>query len=382
MAIQHQRIFGLDLLRTIAVVFVLSAHTIPYLASNQFIFASSVFQAICGVEIFFVISGFLIGTILIKMHNQDTITSFKSIKIFWIRRWFRTLPNYYLMLFVYAALYYIATKHFIFSDSFGLSYLFFLQNFTSEITNYFYGISWSLAVEEWFYLLFPLFLFISQLMFKKKQYSFLVVVGVFIAVPLLIRTGLVVLNSDFAWDAGFRKMVPLRLDGIGIGVAVAYIKWYVPNLWEKNKKVYFTIGSLATIFLLTIFYYRFILNYDFPTEKELVDPGFFLKTLFFTLLSFSIALMIPLIYDMKDRPKNFFYKSISFLSVISYSVYLSHPFYIVLVNRYLSNQSTLIQFFTIWILTIVGSYLQYRFFELKFTSLRDKFGSKRDKLTV
>ena len=124
---ENSRIFGLDILRTIAVLLVLIAHTIPFISKSDLINTISLFSAINGVEIFFVISCFLIGTILIKIHNQDLITSIHSVKMFWVRRWFRTLPNYYLMLIGYALLYYVGTKQIIFDDLFGLSFLIFLQ---------------------------------------------------------------------------------------------------------------------------------------------------------------------------------------------------------------------------------------------------------------
>ena len=51
-----------------------------------------------GVELFFVLSGFLIGGILIKTFQKDNSFGIKTISNFWIRRWFRTLPNYDLIL--------------------------------------------------------------------------------------------------------------------------------------------------------------------------------------------------------------------------------------------------------------------------------------------
>lgn len=89
------------------------------------------------------------------MYNQQVLTSMHSIKYFWIRRWFRTLPNYYLALIVYACLIYLWTKVFIFTRLYELSFIIFLQNFfTFKFSTSFFAVSWSLAVEEWFYLLF------------------------------------------------------------------------------------------------------------------------------------------------------------------------------------------------------------------------------------
>src|ERR1035437_3385980 len=102
-----------------------------------------------GVEIFFVLSGFLIGGILFR--EIDKGNSFvKTLINFWIRRWFRILPLYYAVLLFK----FIAIDH---SIGWNILYYFaFLQNNFYGI-NYF-SVSWSLVVEEWFYLFAPLFL--------------------------------------------------------------------------------------------------------------------------------------------------------------------------------------------------------------------------------
>ncbi len=88
----NERIFGLDLLRTIAILLVVLAHgnlivmdKLPYFPD---------FSIVDGVNLFFVLSGFLIGSIIIKSLEKYGINK-ASIIIFWKRRWFRTLPNYY-----------------------------------------------------------------------------------------------------------------------------------------------------------------------------------------------------------------------------------------------------------------------------------------------
>ncbi|MBT8377560.1 MAG: acyltransferase family protein, partial [Bacteroidia bacterium] len=101
MSSQSQRIFGLDVVRAIAILLVLISHStiliFPESNSNA-VFAIQFFGTI-GVDIFFVLSGYLIGRILLKqLQTQDF--SFKNVLYFWIRRWFRTLPNYYLILIV------------------------------------------------------------------------------------------------------------------------------------------------------------------------------------------------------------------------------------------------------------------------------------------
>ena len=94
--IEKNRIFGLDIMRTFAILAVMFGHSIFFLPTS--IKDQLHAFVIDGVNIFFVLSGFLIGGILIRDFEKK-----KTIKVlfnFWIRRWFRTLPNYFLILIV------------------------------------------------------------------------------------------------------------------------------------------------------------------------------------------------------------------------------------------------------------------------------------------
>ena len=86
-----QRNFGLDVLRAAAIVMVLVSHTANALN----------FLGVYGVELFFVLSGFLIGDILIRSAARQSRFDFRDLAEFWTRRWFRTLPNYYWFLALY-----------------------------------------------------------------------------------------------------------------------------------------------------------------------------------------------------------------------------------------------------------------------------------------
>ena len=88
------RVFGLDLMRALAIIFVVMSHgSMLEKANTDFPWI----RLVNGVELFFVLSGFLIGGILIKNFQKTNSFGIKEIYNFWIRRWFRTLPNYYLV---------------------------------------------------------------------------------------------------------------------------------------------------------------------------------------------------------------------------------------------------------------------------------------------
>ena len=79
---QKVRVFGLDFLRCIAIILVLIAHTFSLKFQNPTLETITFYSGLIGVEVFFVLSGFLIGSILIKTHNYSGVTSFSSIKSF------------------------------------------------------------------------------------------------------------------------------------------------------------------------------------------------------------------------------------------------------------------------------------------------------------
>jgi peptidoglycan/LPS O-acetylase OafA/YrhL len=90
------RIFGLDLLRFIAIFMVLVGHSMMFVPES--------IKKVCyrfmldGVGIFFVLSGFLIGGILIRILNKKNAVTFANLVDFWKRRWMRTLPAYLVVL--------------------------------------------------------------------------------------------------------------------------------------------------------------------------------------------------------------------------------------------------------------------------------------------
>ena len=152
---EKEKIFGLDLLRCLAICAVLFAHTF-YLLPFSIQAESIVLRCFgfIGVEIFFVLSGYLVGKILINLFSNNPV-NFRTTFYFWIRRWFRTLPNYYVALMASAGLFYFSHKFFVFSEPSNLLYFIFSQNLFTSHPGFFQN-AWSLSVEEWFYLLLPL----------------------------------------------------------------------------------------------------------------------------------------------------------------------------------------------------------------------------------
>ena len=171
----ESRSFGLDLARAMAISLVLFAHFVYKWTNVGF----------WGVELFFALSGFLIGQILWRNYAASERWNFENIKNFWTRRWWRTLPNYYLFFLVMIAFHYSMGNQLPTPWGFA-KVLVFSQDLVSS--NYkFFGVAWSLCIEEWFYLLFPLVLFVFSLVTPIKKRAFILTLISFVVFSTIMR---------------------------------------------------------------------------------------------------------------------------------------------------------------------------------------------------
>ena len=143
---EKNRVLGLDIVRSIAILLVVYTHAIAFIPKGIWRFYYLLPRpGIDGVSIFFVLSGFLIGTILLKIIDKSDFTH-RVLLNFWIRRWFRTLPNYFLILLILLIYQVTVIGN---MGGFNLKYLIFSQNLLHAHPEFF-SEAWSLSVEEWF----------------------------------------------------------------------------------------------------------------------------------------------------------------------------------------------------------------------------------------
>lgn len=288
------RSFGLDLARVAAVALVLVSHFAKKLE----------FVGVFGVEMFFALSGYLIGGILYRSLLTTPRWSFEDVRIFWLRRWYRTVPNYLLFLVValpfHAHFGNLPTLHHF------AAHLLFLQNMMSG-QNSFYGVSWSLAVEEWFYLSFPLMLLASTAAGLRKRSAFLMTTVVFMLVPPLLREW-VLLHAP---ADEVRRMTLPRLDAIFYGVAAAFLVARRP--WSGRLRLARMLAGAALALTLFVLY-----------ALDLAGTGVYRAT--FVLAPASFALMLPWMQRLA-APTGWLRAvrtPVTRLSQWSYSIYLSH----------------------------------------------------------
>ena len=220
---------NLDALRGIAILMVLAHHagraiTIAH-ASNAF---TRYFERIgwAGVDLFFVISGYLISGLLFSdYHKHGSI----GLSRFYIRRALKIWPSLYALIAV-TVLIDLLPGHVFPKISHLLAELFFVQDYFQSI----WGLTWSLAVEEHFYHGLPLLLIFLIRRDPEKPFAALPRVFAAIAVFSLVCRFYVGWNLDGVF-APLTYMFPthLRMDGLMYGVLLRYFKEFRPTLFQR-----------------------------------------------------------------------------------------------------------------------------------------------------
>lgn len=367
MTSKNIRLRELDFLRGIAIILVLLRH--------KPIFAITTNLGWTGVDLFFVLSGFLVSGLLFKEYKK-----FGNIKPmhFLIRRGFKIYPIYYLFYLVYLLPVFsreTVRHHYILSD------LFFVQNYITGL-GYAYSASWSLAVEEHFY--FGLAILIWFVLKKKivkldttnqkKITSFeIMILGIMLfAMISRLYTNLFLPNLA----SKYSTMTHLRIDSLLAGVLVSYWFYFrgdfLRNLFEKYKLILFLI---------------FLIGISWPAFN-ISQPAFLVSTLGLTIL--YIAFSILLIYFLIKKNINLMLDKIfskpvvnivSKIGYCSYSIYVIHIFIMWSVKRIQINSNLYYNqylYFAIdFILCVVAGMIMTYGIEKHFLRIRDKFYPSR-----
>lgn len=363
----EKRIPGLDLARSIAICLVVFAHSL-WISTHFPPVISWLMQlsGTIGVEIFFVISGFLIGKIILRLIHQSDF-GIKTIFQFLKRRWFRTLPNYYFVLILNIFLWYLIYHKF---PEKILLYFFYFQNLTTTSPDFF-RISWSLAVEQFCYIIGPFSLFFLLRIFPNKNKNLLFVLMSLSIIIIFIMVRIQFnsthnLTSMSSWNENLRKVTIYRLDAIYYGFITYYLfsENYIKII---HNKLLLIIGLIGVFILHILIFALGISVGNYP---------FFFNVLFLPLNSISICLMLPFLIHLEVKSA-FVVKWITYISVFSYSIYLLHYTIILhgiktfLPSDDLVGLSLFVYTISYWILVLVLSAIQYKYFEKPMTNLRD-----------
>jgi peptidoglycan/LPS O-acetylase OafA/YrhL len=280
---------NLDFLRASAIAAVMLFHVAQFWSVRNTTINKLTQLGQFGVELFFVLSGWLIGGLYWR-ERQDF--GHVDVRRFWYRRWLRTLPPYYSGF----ALAYLAVRIGR-GQPFDFGYLVFVQNCYPKIP--FFVVSWSLCVEEQFYLLLPLLL----LLFIRLR-ALPVLLLLTVAAPIVLR--FIEAAKVAGWPGGSSR-THLRCDALALGVFCSYLRAYRPVAWARCQ-------SIARVLFVPAFV-GFISIAFWPREKWF-GPGLTLVTITMTLALASVAHRRPL-PGARSR-------AVYCLAIWSYSIYLTH----------------------------------------------------------
>lgn len=305
------RLPGLDLLRAIAIIWVMLFHSFLLGGLGPTWSWLSRFGWM-GVDLFFVLSGFLIGTQVFAQLSQGRKLSFGD---FYLRRAFRILPAYVAVL----ALYLLWPG---FREAAGMEPLWKFLTFTMNL-NIDYGRSsafshaWSLCVEEHFYWLFPVLA--VGLLRRPAMWKFVLLCAGVILGGVALRAGI--------WTHGMETDPSMtrnwyvediyyptwnRLDGLLCGVALAAWKVFRPQVWSAARR-YANLSLFAGILVMALSFWLF-------RDRT----GLLGNTIGWPVLSFGLGLLVFAGADRDSLIGQQPLPLVGWMAAISYSLYLMH----------------------------------------------------------
>lgn len=288
--IRQSRNQALDILRGIAVLLVVSSH---YGEPAHYPFFVRIGWS--GVDLFFVLSGFLISGLLFSEYQR---TGTINVKRFWIRRGFKIYPPFYTLIAI-TAIVLLFTRGRV--PQLLLSDVFFLQSYLPS----FWSHGWSLAVEEHFYFLLPLLLIALIRCNRVKPFRFLPLFSIALTIFCLYLR-IVTSSHTLEWS---KIMAPthLRIDALFAGVTLGYFNHF-------DKASFQACGATKYLWLIGVI--LLVPSFVFAGSMFMGTVG-----LTFTFTGYALILTWAV---NRSVSRTFLARSLSWVGYYSYSIYLWH----------------------------------------------------------
>ncbi|MBU3017176.1 acyltransferase [Paraglaciecola agarilytica] len=332
----NRRVQSMDFLRAIAILTVMVGHSVLSYGAPSYLNALQFGGS--GVDLFFILSGWLLGGQLFKELNTKKHI---DVKRFWYRRWMRTLPAYYAVL-IFTVFQRYLTKD---NVSFPWDYFFFVQNYNAPLE--FFSVSWSLCVEEQFYLVIAPLLLLSKNINKNSLTLGLLLLFV---LPEIFR------SLDLY---GFKNETHVRLDGCVLGVFLANIKYNYRFIWDKLA------SQILPIFLITLILYFASFYMKSIGQTDILPPNkLFLTLMFGVWVVFANS-------DSKFSAMMYF-PGAKYIATRAYALYLLHPEALALIERLPWHFSFAIYVLLTFLLSSLLAEILYRLIEKPFMDMRER----------
>ena len=296
-----KRVFELDVLRGIAILLVMGVHVPAY----------PIWSTVggWGVDLFFVLSGFLISNLLFTEYRA---TNHIRLRRFFFRRALKLYPSFYVLIAVTLGYCFLWKVPVLGHELFGEMIL--TQNYLGSI----WGHTWSLAVEEHFYIFLPLLL--AFLMYRKRgadnPFSSIPAIFLVVAVAcLVLRIGNAMQHPAFHHRVHYEPS-HLRMDSLFFGVVLSYFHNFRPAVLQKlmSNPWRFPISLVSVLALCPALFLQ-------PDDPIVYTVGFTL-----VYLSFGTMLLLS-IYKEKGKKivaAGIAAKAIAKMGTYSYTLYLWH----------------------------------------------------------
>jgi peptidoglycan/LPS O-acetylase OafA/YrhL len=358
------RIPSLDGLRALSILLVIIGHartTVPHLPFSVRRWVTAIpGNASLGVSIFFVISGFLITHLLLREQHK---TGRISLPGFYVRRFFRIMPAYYAFLICLILLPHVHRFHWLKLDSYSLKMAaLFFTDYSPRSFGEWVGHTWSLSVEEQFYLFWPLLL---ALVGRKT--------GGWVAVGLIVAAPLVRIASWFGLphESIFWHRIPIllhtRVDSLMFGCATAifYSAASFQGMVQRAFALRLHWVAFAFVFLLS----PYLEVWSEPSVKMVAPPAKYLVLAGYSLEGVGILLLLVWAIQNVEHPvgRVLNWKPVVHLGLISYSLYLWQQVFLVAGNPTWTGKFPLNL-----LCTIAAAEFSYFAIEKIFLRLRDR----------
>lgn len=359
-----QKLHGLDHLRALAISFVFLFHYYILSAGQPAWLPDWASFGWTGVDLFFVLSGFLIASQLFAQIKLGQQISFKQ---FFLKRFFRIIPAFWVTLTLYFCLPFFREKE---SLPPLWKFLTFTQNFGLNLKEFgTFSHAWSLCVEEHFYLFLPLILILLQSTRHIKNAWWLLIAlflfGFAIRVYGFNYLYTPHLEDEKAWVYWYKYIYyPTynRLDGLLVGVSIAAMYQFLPATWSRVSQY----GNLWIALSLAVLTGAYFLCYDQQSFNASIF-GFSLVAIGYGLL--VVAAISPTSFLFKWQSRG-----TTLVATLSYAIYLTHKGVIHMTHQLLADaqlDSNLLLVICMITCTCFA-YLLHRVVEKPFMQLRNR----------